>query len=272
MKNNLEDIILEELKTGAKKMSRLVGVIEKKRPGTTKQGVYASLRTLRAEEKVVVHSGFASLSNVWLERMIDYFTIAQQNYITVKSRDNSFLSLADGERVQYFFRDPVQTDAYWSHVYTILNNTVPADKPIYLYNPHEWFMLVRRNNERETIEAITARGREYYMTIGNNTPLDKYIGKEFSDLRVGYRLVSAPLFNKQNYYVNIIGDYLIEVYLDKQSEEKIHEFFLTTPEWTKSAQAKLETIISAHGRTKLIVSKNAKKAARLVAMLNKTKN
>jgi hypothetical protein len=266
-RHNLEDLILEELKTGAKKMSRLVLVLAQERPGTTKQGVYAALRVLRAEEKVVVHGGFASLSNVWLERMIEYFSIAQQNYAAIGAHDNSFLNLAEGERVQYFFRDPVQTDAFWSHVYTILNNTVPAEKPIYLYNPHEWFMLVRRNNERETIKAIIDRGRAYFMTIGNKTVLDQALAKEFNDLKVGYRLLDAPLFKKQNYYLNIIGDFLIEVHLDQAIENKIDEFFKTTGEWTPKAQEELERVVGSRGRSKLTVSRNAKKASRLVTLL-----
>ena len=263
----MEDLILEELKTGAKKMSRLVLVFAKQRPGTTKQGVYAALRVLRDEEKVVVHGGFASLSNVWLERMIEYFSIAQQNYARSGARDNSFLNLAEGERVQYFFRDPVQTDAFWSHVYTILNNTVPADKPIYLYNPHEWFMLARRDNERETIKAIIGRGRAYFMTIGNKTVLDQTLAKEFNELKVSYRLLESPLFNKQNYYLNIIGDFLIEVYLDQTIEKKIDEVFKTTAEWTPQAQAELESVVSSRGRSKLTVSRNAKRASKLVALL-----
>ncbi len=266
--HNLEGLILEQLKTGPKKMSRLVVIIAKQRPGTTKQGVYASLRSLRTEEKVVVHSGFASLSNVWLERMIEFFSIAQQNYVTTGSRDNSFINLADGERMQYFFRDPVQTDAYWSHVYTILNNVVPVDRPIYLYNPHEWFMLTRRDNERTTIKSIIDRGRAYFMTIGSATPLDMFIGKEFADLQAGYKTLAAPVFNKSNYYLNIIGDYLIEVYLDKHVEEKIDKFFKSTLRWTPAALTELEMIVSLHGRTKLIVSRNSKKAARLIRLIN----
>jgi hypothetical protein len=80
-------------------------------------------------------------------------------------------------------------------------------------------------------------------------------------------MLEMPLFNKPNYYVNIIGDYLIEVHLDKKSEEKINRFFKTFVEWTPQAREKLEAIVSSHGRTKLVVSRNAKKAARLVALL-----
>ena len=199
--------------------------------------------------------------------MIEYFSIAQQNYATAGARDNGFLNLEEGERVQYFFRDPVQTDAYWSHVYTILNNTVPADQSIYLYNPHEWFMLARRDNERETVKTIIGRGRAYFMTIGNNTVLDRALAKEFADLHVGYRVLNAPLFNKKNYYLNIIGDFLIEVYLDETIEKQIDAIFKTTAEWTPTAQAELERVVGSRGRSKLTVSRNAKKASRLAAML-----
>ncbi len=263
----LEDIILDELKSGPKKMSYLVIAADKRRPGTTKQGVYATLRSLRSGEKVVTHRGFASLSNLWLSRMIDFFSIARRNYLNGKAKDESFLNLADGEKAAYFFRDPVQTDAFWSHAFTVLNDVVSPDKPLYLYNPHEWFILARADNESEIVRAVIARGRKYAMTIGQRTPLDSLTAKKISALGAECRLASAPIFPKENYYFNIFGDFLIEAYLDKKITEAIGRFFKTNPVWNETARKTLASIVSARGRSKLVISRNARKAARLAALL-----
>ncbi|MEN9558366.1 MAG: hypothetical protein RL141_735 [Candidatus Parcubacteria bacterium] len=268
--HNLETLILEELKTGAKKVSRMIEAIQKLRPGTTKQGVYAMLRTLRSEEKIVAHGGFASLNNIWLQKMVTYFTIAQKNYTSSDTRDNGFLNLADGEQVQYFFRDPIQTDTFWSHAYGILLSTMPPRKPVYLYNPHEWFLLAHRENERAVMNTVVASGRGFYLVAGNKTPLDVSLAKEFDGVQMRYAMADAPLFLKQNYYVNILGDYLIEAYLDPRTAEWIDAFFHSRTELTPEAQAEIEQIVRSRGRSRLVISRSAKKAKKLVALLERS--
>jgi hypothetical protein len=268
--HNLETLILEELKTGTKKVSRMIEGLQKQRPGTTKQGVYATLRALRVEEKVITHGGFASLSNVWLQKMVTYFAIAQRNYTSSDTRNNGFLNLADGERVQYFFRNPVQTDAFWSHTYAILLNAMPPGKPVYLYNPHEWFLLARHANEHAVMDSVTESGHGFYLVAGNTTPLDTWLAKEFDGNKTKYCTAKKPLFEKQNYYINILGDYVIEVYLDTGSAKRIDAFFRSHTTMTPEAQTEIERIVRSRGRSRLIISRNAKKAAKLVSVLEKT--
>lgn len=266
---NLNQMILDQLQTGSKKISGLIGVLQKERPGTTKQGVYAALRALRAEEKVVLHAGRASLNNAWLDQMMDYFTIARQHYTATDARDNSFLQLVEGEKIQYFFRDPLQTDMFWSHAFAIFANVVPVETPLYLYNPHDWFLLARHENERALIGAVIKSGRYYFMTVGNRMPLDRLIAKEFDGERAQYYMVEKSLFKKENYYLNIFGDYLIEVFIDTKIAAQLDDFYAKYKDYNPAAQEELEKIIQSRGRSKLVISRNAKKAARLAAVLKK---
>lgn len=266
----LEDMILDELGAGPKRTVLLVQALQVKRSGTTKQGIYAALRNLRAEEKVVVHGGHASLSTVWLHRMIRYFTLAQHRYLTADENDSSFLNLADGERVSYHFRDAAQADAYWSHVFDILNEVVDPALPFYLYNPHEWFLLARRANERLLMDKVTGKGRQYLLTVGGRQPLDRAITPEFDGRRTQCHFAERPLFAKGNYYLNIIGDYLIEVYLDPGLAERLEAFYRTHDRDSQAVRKDLRQLISqGGGRTRLILSRNARKAARLTRQLRK---
>lgn len=265
---NLEACILDGLRTGPRKTVELIADLQKKRPGTTKQGVYAALRSLRSQEKVAVHGKRVALNSVWVDRMLDYFTVAREHYASGGRGD--FLDLADGEKVQYFFRDPVQTDTFWSHAYAILSNAVSFDRPLYLYNPHDWFLLARHENERALIDAVLKTNRQYYMTVGHRTPLDRAIANEFDGERAQYHMADEPPFQKENYYLNIFGDYLIEVFIDTKIAAQLDAFYAKHKDYNPAAQEELAKIIQSRGRSKLVISRNAKKASRLAAMLKKS--
>lgn len=267
LKRNLESTIMERLKSGTAGIPELIEEIRRFRPGTTKQGVYAAIRKLRRGEKITVHGGRVSLNTVWIEQMLEYFAVAQHNYSEKFIRDNGFAYLNEGEKVQYLFRNPVLADTFWSHALLILSNSIPPDKDLFFYCPHEWFLLAREKSELTLLRSISSRGRRLIETIGHRTKLDYYVVKEFQRARMSYDLLASPLFKQTNYYVNVMGEYLIEVYLDKRIAGKLHDFFLSAPGWSMDAKNKLDRIILAPGKIRIVISKNSKKSARLAALL-----
>lgn len=266
---NLEEYILQHLQKGSCRAADLIEDIKKFRPKTTKQGVYASLRSLRKSEAVVLHGGFVSLNTVWLNKMSDYFSTALLAYTKQGAKTDAILNLQDGDSVQYFFQDPVVTDAFWSHVFFLLIKITPTLEPVFLYNPHEWFLLARMENEKGLINNVVEQGRLYLMTVGNKYPLDRYVSKYFDGTKAQYFMSSKKLFSKENYYLNIIGDYLIEVWLDPVITKKIEEFYKKAEKFSEEEQNVLQSIISQRGRSKLKVSRNNKKAVRFKKILGK---
>lgn len=89
-------------------------------------------------------------------------------------------------------------------------------EPVYLYNPHEWFLLARKENELELFNTISRKGHRVLLTVGNDSFLDRYVKKYFDNNFSQYHIRNRRLFNENNYYLNIIGDFLIEVWMDKK--------------------------------------------------------
>lgn len=265
---NLEEYILSYLQKGSYRVSDLIEDIKKYRSKTTKQGVYASLRSLRKSEAVVLHGGFVSLNTVWLDKMSDYFSTALLAYTKQGAKTDVVLNLQDGDSVQYFFQDPVVTDAFWSHVFFLLIKITPTTEPVFLYNPHEWFLLARAENEKGLMNQVTDQSRLYLMTVGSKYPLDRYVSKYFDVTKAQYFMSGKKLFLKENYYLNIVGDYLIEVWFDPVITKKIEEFFKRVKKFTVDKQKELQSIITLRGRSKLKVSRNNKKTVRLKKMLS----
>lgn len=267
--NSIENLICTLLQGGAIATTSLIEQIRGQRQGTTKQGVYVALRQLRREEVVVLHNKKASFNVRWLKQMDQFIKSAEQNYIESDFGRDNFLNLKDGERISYFFSNPTETDNFWGHALVILGeSSVPSDEPAYLYNPHEWFLIARRESERECFDIIT-KERRLLLTAGGKTPLDRAVANEFDGDRGQYHMLDTPLFAKNNYYFNIVGDFIIEVWIDPSIAAQIESLYHKTEGLSDDTAGELIKIVAGNGRSRLTISRNAKKAERLKKMLRK---
>ena len=84
-----------------------------------------------------------------------------------------------------------------------------------------------------------------------------------------YFASDTKLFPKQNYYVNIFDDFLIEVWLDPKVSEAIDQFYNNTKDFDENAKKKLLEIIKPGGRNKLVITRNKRKAYKIRNMFSK---
>ncbi len=264
----IEDYILLFLQKGSLKTSELLENIQDIRPGTTKQALYKILNKLKTEEVVVVRSKYVSLSSIWINRMAQYFTTAQRLYTTQGTPSEDFLQLEDGDKITYTFKSPNLTDIFWGHAFGILTE-VTKQEPVYIYDPHEWFLLARPESEQKLFDQVQEKNKQLFILIGNNTPLDIAIGKEIVGDMVQYHTLPTDIFKKDNYYINILGNYVIEVWLDPKISKEINSFYKTHTTIDESCKKELKEIIERQSKNKLVISHNARKAEKLKKVFKK---
>ncbi len=245
----------------------LIEDLKVKRSGTTKQGVYAALRLLRKAEVVVLHKGQVSLNIRWLNSTAEYFTRAQYFYLQDAGKSGHFLNLKQGEKIRYFFQSPAVTDAFCIHVIYLLIDLTGAD--FFGYNPHDWFLIGRRQSERDMMDYVVKKGRLYLMTVAGQSFLDKFVAGEFNGNQTQYYMSDKVLFEKNNYYLNIIGDFLIEVLIDQRSADNIGRLYGNTSSFSEDVTKQLKGIVESQGRSRLTITRNLKKADRLRRSLAK---
>src|SRR3989338_9122090 len=78
--SQIEQFILEELQGGSVASLAVLERLHTRRPGTTKQGVYAALRSLKRKGVVVVSSKEAAINMSWLQQVGDFVEVAQHQY------------------------------------------------------------------------------------------------------------------------------------------------------------------------------------------------
>ena len=246
----------------------LLQKIQETRVGTTKQALYKILTKLKKQEMVIVRSKYVSLSHLWINHMAEYFTVAQRLYTTHGEPSENFLQLEDGDKIVYTFKDPKATDLFWGHAFGILVE-VTGTESVYFYNPHEWFMLARHESETKLFAEVKEKGKQLFALIGNKDPIDLATGKEFDGKMAQYHTLPKGIFSKDNYYLNIFGDFLIEAWLDPKTSDAIDKFYKEHNIFDEEAKNVLHEIVGRRGKNKLVISRNARKAEKLKKLFGK---
>jgi hypothetical protein len=265
----IEEFVLKILADGPMPAMALVKRISLFRLKTTKQAVYAALRKLKKAETVVMHGKIASLNIAWISKMSDFFYEARHRYSMGSAETEGFLALGDGDKITYNFKNPEIADAFWGHAFDILTGVLREKEPVYIYNPHEWILLAREEQEISMFKRATDQGLQILVTTPGQTPLDKYVKKFFDGKHSQYYLTPHHFFKKSNYYLNIFSDYLIEVWIDERTHKEIDKFYQKHEVFTEEAREELKSIIGKQGRNKISISRNKEKAEKLKKSLGK---
>ncbi len=257
----LEEVIIEKLAGNTASGKQLLAAARNLKVTLTKQALYVVLRRLLATEVVVKHGTTYSLSNVWLDQMAVFFAKAQERYGS-QQKGADFLMLGNGDKISYSFKNLNETDGFWGHAFDVLADVMPADEPIFIYNPHEWFLYARQKNETHLFNKLKGDKRQLWLTIGSRDPLDVYAKQFFDGQYLQYHMNDKTLFEKRNYYLNIFGDYIIEATTDPETALHIDEFYKNTTVYDENVIPALQKIVS-RGKTKLTISRNNRKAKKL---------
>lgn len=267
-KNNISSIVLNILRDGPVKISDLIVKIKEIRKGTTKQGIYKVLSKLLNDEIIVISKKVVSLNILWLDKMYEFFTLAENAYSKVSFAPGQILSLSDGDRIQYSFKTTVFADSFWNHTLLLLNKVIDPSEPLLIYNPHWWFIMGRENSEKILMRKITSY-RQFLIAVAGNKPLDKIMFKYFDNNMSQYYLIGKNLFGINNYYVNIMGDILIEVWLNKTVSRAIENIYNQYTSINNEVINKIQNVINMKNRSKIVISKNTKKLKRIKNKLEK---
>ncbi len=255
----IESLVIHLLTAGEKSTSLLLDEVKNIRK-VTKQGFYRAIRNLKRDEVILVYKKIVSLDPVWMNKMKDMLANMTTAYALGQ---NSFdvLGLEDKENVIYSFSTIKNLDAFWGHLQGILMSNTNEKEPIYSYDPHYWFYIARREREKELLEQIVQNKRQFLMTVGGQTPLDKIIKADFNNNYLQYN--QNQMFDRINYYVTLIGDYIIEVYLDDMVSKRINDIYQSAPALYESVVSNLKKLLDSRTKNRIRVSRNKSKAAKL---------
>lgn len=260
----LEERIISLLANGEVKTSTLLSLLEEDGGKPTKQGLYAALRKLKSDDVVLVYKGTASLNVTWAKQMLELMERINASY---GSESADILSLKDKESVSYHFNSLRQLDNFWGHMQDLVVKATPKGEPLFTYDPHYWFYPARKEIEEAHIAMANSLGKQFLMTVGGTLPLDRALQPAFRNEMRQYHM--QQLFEREGYYLVVTGDFVFETQFDQETERKIGEIYAKYDSLVPEALQKLEEIPNIKTRTRLKISRNRTKAAKLKRKLSK---
>ncbi len=265
--SSIESQIIGLLQAGSLSTITIVQKIQKVRLNTPKQSVYLALRKLKKKEVVAVSKKLVSLHQVWITKMKDFFRKIDSQVLD--SQEMSLLNLQEKEYVTYKFNSLLALDMFWAHAFTLFMGTLGSGDSAFLYNPHQWFLIVRKESELSIIKEATRREISWVQLIAGKEDLDIEVKKYFDNKHARCHLLGEHVFEK-NYYANCFGDFLIEVWLDEKATDEIENLYKMSKGSNDEVTNLLQDIIENKNYShKMKISKNAAKASKFKNLFRK---
>jgi hypothetical protein len=258
--NNLRSLILEILSKGPLKAVVLIEQIQKKRLAT-RQAVYLALRGLIKDEVVVKYRKKVMLNQIWINKLGEFVKDTDKNYTFQRkgSREiNELDSMREGDKISYIFNNFHSQDIFYSHLFSLLIKKTNSRSPVYIYNPHEWFIFFREKNEKYLFDWLRKNGHQLYLMLGHKTDLDRSFRDEFNSDEVSIDIDEKANF-PENYYLNIVGNYVTETTIDKRLAQKINLIYENS-KTESEADEKIKELMKRKNKIKTVVSFNSQKA------------
>lgn len=228
---------------------------------------------MQSPEKGLVEK---ELYKKWPNISPDHFAIdsykerrGKEIYDSLAYEHKDILNLSNGNSISYTFSDPFHMDRLWGDLTVLLSRQHDKTQPVIFYNPHNWFFVVRNKTEHGVFSEIEQNEGIVLLTCGSDSKLDKDILEtEFKNYKHKYN-IKTDLGFENNYNLNIYGDFVIEVLFDRDTANKIDDFYKKYDRITKENTLELKEIVSKNGENKLTVYKDKEKATSLQDMLMK---
>lgn len=248
-----EDTIIDLLSENPLQTHELVSRVVRKNT-VTKEAVYKSLRKLLKEEVIVKRGRVTSLSNQWVIDMAEKWRQAEAKYVGKPEG----LRLAEKTSVVYTTKTIDELDTLWNHNIYQLVSLLPSGSHLYSSVPHYWFPSIRSKSEQRLMQTLKARGYVWHQMASNAKKLDRELKKYFPCEDIEY--YAADIAEKN--YINVFGEYVLEVTLDKKAAQYIEEWYETHSSFNDASICELEKVLAIRGVYKLKIAKNKTKAAR----------
>lgn len=263
-KQTIEDYIVESLADNTRLTGpELLEKIQLKRGTTSKQAMYSVLHVLLADEVIAKIGTQYYLSKLWVDKVDSLLRINND-----KLQQESIFDLQNTESITYRFPSLLSCDTYWAHIFNLLIIWIPRDKPFFFWLPHEWFMIGRSKEDVEMFKLIQRERKRVFYSVAGKTELDKKFKKQFTSKSAKINIGNTLPF-KQNYYLNVFEDFIIEVYLDNKLVKKIENFYQKYDDITLANMLEFENLIKEKYPVRMKISRNTKKAAKLRKQLSK---
>jgi hypothetical protein len=248
-----EQYIIDKLSNGTSTPKQLSLDYVRDFPNSPRQSIYKSITSLKSREVITGDRTGVVLSNAWLDKLQEFIS-------TTRDIPDHVLELSQGEYLSYMFPNFDVCDTFFHHHTRLMHKRTPRTIPLITHNPHHWFLVTRKQQERELWQDLAREGVLCMISVPATTRVDSQIGSYFMSLDPLLKYSPATALTKNTQYVVVIGDFIYITTIEQWRADAIDAWYQTYTTITPENTQELSEIINKRGRIKVKILRNKKKA------------
>lgn len=188
------------------------------------KAVYKELKKLCDLEVLIRYRGELRIHQKWLEEVRSLSAMADAAHMVLPQTSRELIL------GRWSFRDLGALNSFWDDLLLQLIRTSEV-RHICSFNPHPWWMLIQEGESRHFYRILKRKGICMYKICSSDTYLDRWAGEEYRKQGVHVGFAKSPLQGERK-YLNVLGDYLVEIRLGVRAERKLHELSENVQRWS----------------------------------------
>lgn len=224
--------------------------------------VYKVLDRLLSDGVIVKTGAFYSLSLGWI---FDIFSFSERLSATYFSE--SYLRTLvprPGNRQTWRFSQLIRCNEFWNQLLLALVKETPG-VPAFAWVPCPWFIMLQQGRESRLQQVFKMSGRRFYTSFRSFGRLDAHIRKAYKARNQTISFADSPFKALKNQYLDVIGDYVLNVTLDPSIAHKLEHFCQGKANKDSEVRARELTLLTERCKATITLECSPKKAARLRA-------
>ena len=260
----IEEHIVEFLHGSEFTGPSLLTEMTKKDSSISKETFYRVLRKLIEEEVVTKQKTIYQINRQWLQRVYNF----SKKFIEASDTTHDIVSLEDGDKITYKFKNPILMGIFWTHAYNPIFNAHDPKIPILVFHSHEWLIHARKESELFFLSRFKEDKKPAFFALGSTSPLDKEFKQNHSSgfVQIG---IGLNLGFKKTEYINVLGDYIFKVSVSKRFSDDLSMFFKKNQNINQENNLELDKLCSRKDSTKITLMRSKREADKIRIKFNK---
>lgn len=250
-----DDLIVERLSKGESTVKDMFNEVHESHP-VTLQATYKAVNKLIKQEVIAKVGKKISLSKEWINKVR-----------TGLGEGIQLPKLNDGESLTFSFNSFEQQDIFWKHLMLLVQEEVGPRFPVFFVDPHEMFLFLRPESQREYLQSFAKDRRYGFMTLGGNSFGDKEYRKEFESEYFQVNFAPGDI-KKRHVHIVVIGDFISETIVTPEMAQKIDELYEKDTNLEVLTHG-VKDLFKSKNQVRMRFSRNAERASRLRRRLAK---
>ena len=221
--------------------------------------VYKVLTKLLAAGVVVKTGARYSLSLTWIFGVFSFAEKLSKSYFCDEYLDS--LLPEPGKRRSWKFTDLPRCNDFWNQLLLALLKRTPHVNS-FAWVPAPWFVLLPADRDSRLQQVFRMTNRKFYSVFGASRHFEPIVRKLYEHDNQILAFGKRPFESKDARYLDIVGDYVLTVSINKKTSQAINSLF-TDSKRGEPNMSRAVTILRQRSRTTITIEHNRKKASRL---------